>query len=160
MSDNAVSSGILQTSSLIITIIVVAASFSVAYGVSAAISSAGENYSRQLNMDFDIIGTGNVDATNESFYVYVKNIGTEEIGSFAVIDVFLDGEYFEYNSSDTAVKRWFSSLLSDFNSDGDWGLYETLGLNFTLDSGNQLGAGTHEIRVSIYGNVETYSFSV
>lgn len=160
MSDNAISSGILQTSSLIITVIVVAASFSVAYGISAGISTSGENLSRQMNMDFDIIGVGNVGPTNISFAVYVKNTGAESISAYVIIDVFLNGLFYEYNSSDSSVKRWTVTLLSDHNSDGNWGMYETIGMNLTMDSGNQLGAGNHEIRISIYGNVESYSFSV
>lgn len=160
MSDNAISSGILQTSSLIITVIVVAASFSVAYGISAGISTSGENLSRQMNMDFDIIGVGNVGSTNTSFAVYVKNTGAESISAYVIIDVFLNGLFYEYNSSDSSVKRWTVTLLSDHNSDGNWGMYETIGMNLTMDFGNQLGAGNHEIRISIYGNVESYSFSV
>ncbi|MHA1728459.1 MAG: hypothetical protein ACTSWY_06975 [Promethearchaeota archaeon] len=160
MSENAVSSGILQTSSIIITIIVVTASFTVAYGISAAITSSGSNFSRQLNTDFEVIGIGDVNSTDTSFMIFLKNTGTEEIKGYAIIDVFFNGNYFEFNSSDTSVKRWSVILLSDINNNNYWGQYDTMGINLTLDSGNQLGTGAHEIRISIYGNIEKYTFSV
>ncbi|MCP4761134.1 MAG: hypothetical protein GY870_05085 [archaeon] len=162
MSDNAVSSGILQTSSLIITIIIISSSFAVAYGVSAGIQSSGDNFSRQLKMDFEVIGTGDLDSTDNSFIVYLKNYGTQDIdsGNFGIIDIFLDGVYIEYNSSDSTDYRWTALLLSDFNSDTDWSSQETISFNITLPTGDQLGSGSHEIRVSIYGNNEKYTFSV
>ena len=159
MSDNAVSTGIMSTASIVTTVVVIAAAFTVAAAIGASINSSGQNFANQINTDFEVIAMGNTQAGNSIVYGYVKNLGEASVGSFLEMDVFLDGDYFYLNSIDTSSYRWNATILND-NGNNIWDPLETIIIRMSFPDGESIAAGSHQISISISGITEIYQFSI
>ncbi len=159
MSDNAISTGIMSTASIVTTIVVIAAAFTVAAAIGASINNSGQNFADQINTDFEVIAMGDTQAGNSTVYGYVKNIGDTSVGSFSAVDVFLDGDYFYLDSVDTGQFRWNATILND-NGDSVWDPFETIIIRMYFPTGESISTGSHKLSVAISGITEIYQFSV
>lgn len=160
MSENAISSGIVSTASIITTIIIVAATFTVAGLVGNALRINGENLADQINTDFSVIGQGDIHSGNTTIKFYLKNTGEQSVKSYNVIDVNLDGEYYYYLNLDTTKHRWNITIMSDFNNNELWDVQETTCITLTFPTGLNISAGSHKLMVSINGVSKQYQFSI
>ena len=160
MSENAVSQGIVSTASILTTVLIIGAAFAVAFGVGNAIRDTGESLADQINTDLEVINIGNSSTGDDYLYVFVKNTGEQSIPSFQYVDVYLDGEFFVYLSTDLDTDRWNATLLSDYDADTYWGPLETIKITLNFSSGQTLGAGSHRLIISLSGDVDEYRFSV
>ena len=158
MSENAISSGIMSTASIITTIVIIIAGFVVAGSIGASINRSGDNLADQINTDFEILTVGDVSSADTNFSVFIKNIGEVDIASLQLIDVFLDGEYFLYNSLDTSAYRWNATIVND-NGNNILDIYETARLHLYFSFGDSLSSGVHKLSISIKGQTEEYIFS-
>lgn len=160
MSENAISTGIMSTASIITTIIIVTAAFTVAVAIGASIQDNGNNMVEQLNLDIDIIGVGDIHEGNETYTVYLKNVGADTISTLYQLDVIMDGDYYTFGSVDTTDFRWNATLVSDINGNGNWDPMETVALLLSRPSGDPIDAGSHRLIISVAGSPEDYLFSI
>ncbi|UYP44416.1 hypothetical protein NEF87_000701 [Candidatus Lokiarchaeum ossiferum] len=159
MSDNAVSTGIMSTASIVTTIVVIAAAFTVAAAIGASINNSGQNFANQINTDFEVLAIGNTEAGNSTIYGYVKNLGDASVGSFSEMDVFLDGDYYYLDSADTSLFRWNATILND-NGNNIWDPLETIIVRMYFPDGESINSGSHQIVIAISGISEIYQFSI
>ncbi len=159
MSDNAISSGIMSTASIITTIVIIIAGFAVAGSIGASINRSGENLATQINTDFEIITTGDVQVADSNVSIFVKNCGATDISSFSFLDIFMDGEYYNYNSVLTTEYRWTATILND-NGNSIWDIQETIRISLFFPSGETLGVGVHKVSLTIQSQTEEFIFSL
>lgn len=159
MSENAISSGIMSTASIITTILIIVAGFAVAGSIGASINRSGTNLADQIDTEVDILTIGSVQIGQTNLSVFIKNIGNVDIGSFQFFDVFLDGEYFYFDSVDISVYRWNATIVND-NGNNILDIYETARFHLSFPNGESLSAGIHKISVSVKGQTEEHMFSI
>lgn len=159
MSENAISTGIMSTASIITTIVIIVAGFVVAGSIGASINRSGENLADQMDTEIDILTIGSVQSGQTNFSVFIKNNGDVNLASFQFIDVFLDGDYYYLDSVDTSQYRWNATILND-NGNNILDIYETARLHLSLPLGDSLSAGMHKLTLSIKGQTEDYTFSL
>ena len=154
-----VSSGIMSTASIITTVVIVVAGFVVAGSIGASINTNGQKLVDQIDTDIDILTVGDVHSGNETVATFLKNFGTRSLSSFEEMDVFLDGDYYYYDSVDTSQHRWNATILND-NGNGIWDQSETVKILLMYPSGDSISAGSHQLTISLAGLTENYRFSV
>ena len=126
---------------------------------SAAITTMSDNLDSRMKSRISIVNAAN-SGDRKTIYIWVKNVGSEEIQSIDQSDVFFgqQGNYTRIpNVTDAlgAYPNWAYSIENDTT----WNVNATLKITITYDS--DPGAGTYYIKIVIANGIsDEYFFSM